>query len=538
VSDKFSGELDPQIASLIGLTSENSGIPNFNDLTHNEFHETSKTPDLAIKQFALCTQFLGKPHPAFQDKDFYKKILNNEGEPAKRVHENFTKFVEAKDPADKSLYRGKLIPAFWDLGASIARKLVSNPVVHKNLFLRFGLLSPSFLSPEQQDMISKIIFKNETGEPIYYLDEWLLRIAHGLETISLTDELKQSKKDPNQKLIEKVDKTKGQRDSELALLMNKTDQRSVQEIRLQDSVSLLIDHTLSPTIDGIAGPYTESQKKLITQISESLKQLFTIDRDISRAFSTLIELNQNLGTMDKPAEDLFASSEVDSSHIVSEFNTVRQMAKLCVGRKGNHFPVLMKSYFRSSVAEIGIRENIINELAYVESLDTQLFFRTFKNQTNRIVPSIILLSNYGELGICWEPFERHNKATSRGRLAIPMFPKNLRVAVISACADLRWQVAKEKAQHYWMEEGITGRYYIWYQEKKMRGDVRMAFINDYILWITKESEGVQKLDRDVRGIFWRLIPFPQEVKEKIRNRGFVYNELYKKDVNISKSDGY
>jgi hypothetical protein len=99
-------------------------------------------------------------------------------------------------------------------------------------------------------------------------------------------------------------------------------------------------------------------------------------------------------------------------------------------------------------------------------------------------------------------------------------------------------VAKEKALHYWMEEGITGKYYQWFQNQKLRGDVKEYFINDYILWITKESEGMQKLDRTVRGIFWRLIPHPQAIKDKLKNRGYVYNELYKKDINISRSDGY
>ena len=53
--------------------------------------------------------------------------------------------------------------------------------------------------------------------------------------------------------------------------------------------------------------------------------------------------------------------------------------------------------------------------------------------------------------------------------------------------DLRWQVAKEKAQHYWMEEGLTGHYYQWFSEKHLKGDVKERFINDYTLWITKES---------------------------------------------------
>jgi hypothetical protein len=231
-------------------------------------------------------------------------------------------------------------------------------------------------------------------------------------------------------------------------------------------------------------------------------------------------------------------TSVDRSVVASEFQSLRQMAKMCVGRQGNHFPILMKQYFRPSLRDIATRENVINIMARIESLDSGLFERTFKGQTNRIVPHVLLLPNYGETGICWEPFERFNKASSRGRVAIPLFPKDLETAVVSALADLRWQVAKEKAQHYWMEEGITGRYYQWFQAQKLRGDVREYFTRDYLLWITKESQATQKLDREVRGLFWRMMPFPQEIKENLKNRGFVYNELYKKDLNIARSDGY
>ena len=229
---------------------------------------------------------------------------------------------------------------------------------------------------------------------------------------------------------------------------------------------------------------------------------------------------------------------MDTKTIGEEANTVRQMAKLCVGRQGNHFPVLMKQYFRGALFDIGTRENVLNMLADAEYLDPGVFLRTFKMQTNRIVPNVVLIPCYGDQGICWEPFERYNRASSRGRLAIPMYPKDLRTAVVAALGDLRWQIAKEKAQHYWMEEGLTGWYYQWFSDHKMRGDVKDAFIGDYVLWITKESEATQKLDREVRDIFWRYIPFPQDVKDKLKNRGFVYTELYKKDQNRAISDGY
>ncbi|MDC7124791.1 MAG: hypothetical protein PQJ46_04445, partial [Spirochaetales bacterium] len=213
-------------------------------------------------------------------------------------------------------------------------------------------------------------------------------------------------------------------------------------------------------------------------------------------------------------------------------------AKMCVGRQGNHIPFLMKQYFPADRRNIGTRENVITQAAKIEAIDPGLFLRTFKRETNRIVPHFILLPCYGETGICWEPFEKFNKGSSRGRVAIPMYSKDLRRAVITALADLRWQVAKEKAAYYWMEEGLTGHYYQWFSERKLKGDVKERFVNDYVLWVTKECEGTQKLERDVRGIFWRDIPFPEEIRNSLKNRGFVYNELYKKDINRSMSDGY
>ncbi|MBL8967146.1 MAG: hypothetical protein JNG85_09055, partial [Spirochaetaceae bacterium] len=74
--------------------------------------------------------------------------------------------------------------------------------------------------------------------------------------------------------------------------------------------------------------------------------------------------------------------------------------------------------------------------------------------------------------------------------------------------------------------------------KKLKGDAKEYFIQDYILWITKESEGTQKLDKEVRAIFWRFMPFAKEIKEKLKNRSYIYQELYQKDINRSLSDGY
>lgn len=303
-------------------------------------------------------------------------------------------------------------------------------------------------------------------------------------------------------------------------------------------MAFIRNHAFRTDIAGVRDGYTTEQRNTLNEISNILKDLANYDKEIQRLFDQLDEASSELSELTERAAEVGETLSVDRGVVEQEFNAVRQMAKMCVGRQGNHIPILMKQYFRPNIRDTATRENVIIEMATVEALDPGLFKRTFKRQTNRIVPHVLLVPSYGDRGICWEPFERFNRATSRGRIAIPIFPKDVRHAVITALADLRWQVAKEKAQHYWMEEGLTGSYYQWFTEKKLRGDVKEYFIRDYALWITKESEGTQKLDRDVRGIFWRNIPFPQHLRDTLRNRGFVYNELYKKDLNREISDGY
>jgi hypothetical protein len=517
----------PDFDSLISKLDTTSGSQASKDAI-----DTTKTG------FKNITKILEDPKPFFNDKDYYKKAISNEGEHSKKIHELLTQFLNAKDPQDRSIIRGRLIPAFWNLSCSVATKINQDLPYCKLLLLRFGILSPGLLSPEQKDLLSRVIFKNTTGEPVYYADEWLLRIARGLESPSATDEIKRNVKDAGQKLNEKTDKVRSQREGELAVLRSKVDMRKALEDQLFQSLDIIRQHMELPELDGLEGEYKPEQKKALNEVPEFVRRLQTTDREITRSVNSLTNLEKHIEDLAVKSEGSAKATAVDASVIINEFNTIRQMAKLNVGRKGNHLPIAMQVYFRPVYKDLGLRENIINEMAAVEALDPGLFLRTFKGITARIVPNVLLLPNFGEFGICWEPFERKNRTTSRGRLAIPIYSKALRLSIICALADLRWQVAKEKAQHHWMEEGLTGKYYMWFSEKKLRGDVKEYFINDYILWITKESTGVQKLDREVRGIFWRSIPFPQKVKEDLKNRGFVYGELFKKDQNIAMSDGY
>jgi hypothetical protein len=547
--------LDPDVASLLGIElpepvveppaehpGDHSGEPDFGTLFAEETTPGPKVVDnldTTRQRFPALTKYQDEPRPYFQDKEYYKKVLSGEGEEGTRLHDLLGKYMKAEDPEEKSHVRAQLISAYWELGAKVAYRAGRGLLEPKRLLLRFGLLSPGFLTPELRDMVSRIPFENTLGEPVWYVDEWLERISKGLVRPSTVDEVKQKGKDSGQRILDAVEKKKGQRDSEITILKAKVSQLEEKESQLRGQVELLMRHERSEEYGGVKTGYNASQKAALAQIQDILRQLSTLDGQITSSYADLASIDKDLENLGRKSEGITSQNVVDQKSVVAEWSgSLRQMAKMCCGRQGNHFPIFISQFVRPNIREIGTRENVIKEMSMVESLDPGLFLRTYKSQTTRIVPNIILVASYGDAGICWEPFEKFNRATSRGRVAIPMFPKSLPVAVITAMADLRWQVAKEKAQYYWMEEGITGKYYQWFSERKLRGDVREYFIRDYALWINKESQGMQKLDKEVRGIFWRMLPFPQHIKDNLRNRGFVYNDLYKKDQNIAKSDGY
>jgi hypothetical protein len=478
------------------------------------------------------------PHQSFSDPNYYKAALSGEGDIAQRVHAILQKYINCTDPKDKGVYRQQLTTAYWEFLAGVARKATGTMADSKKYLLRFGVLHPVFLKPEQRTFFSRIIVSNDYSVPVYYLDEWFKAVGTGVIRNSTTDEVQTSKSNTNVRLQQLLEKAMGKKDGARGLLIAKDGERRNLEKALMSRMRTVIEHAPLNEVPGIGACYSEPQKRTFADMHELMKQLLKADKDLDTFFRDYNQADEDVQALREKVKQEGGSAEVDVQAVDTEFGTVRQMAKMTIGRQGNHFPVLTAEYFRCGPNDVATRENVIAQLAWVESVDPEAFCRVYKNRLNRIVPYVVLLPTYGDVGVCWEPFDRFNRATSRGRIAVPMYPKNLAIALLSAIADLRWQVAKEKASFYWMEEGLTGNYYQWFNAQKLKGDVKEYFIQDYILWMTKESEGTQKLEKDIRGIFWRYMPFAQAVKEKLKTRSFAYQELYQRDVNRTMSDGY
>jgi len=544
MSDKYSGDIDPEIAALLQVGGPPSG-PSFDDLfegpkpTQDELGGSSSV-DFNKVGFARVEQFSEQPKPWFDNPNYYKIVLADMGEIAARVHKVFTDLINAQDAETRGQNRMRFIPAWWDFLEATVRNLSPSLPEPKRLAIRFGVLLPSLLSPEQKTNLSSTIYDNQLGEPIHYTDEWLLKVGSGeVAPLATDEEVRVVKKGTvdNSLNLQRLEKLQGQSQAQSNLITIKIKEMTDLEDSIVQASAQARVHEKHATFSHLPNTLSQQQRSALATIQDALKKISLLDREITVYYRDLEKMHTELKAAQEKVKE-GGGAAMDSKVVVKELGSLRQIAKMAVGRQGNHFPVVMKQYLSQRLEEIGTRENVLNIMAQVERLDPGLFHRVFKNTTNRIVPHVILIPSFGEFGLCWEPFEKFNRSTSRGRIAVPMYTKNLRTSVMTALGDLRWQVVKEKAGYRWMEEGLTGWYYQWFTDQGLRGDVKESFIQDYIIWLTKESEGTQKLDKEVRGIFWRNMPFPDEIRETLRNRGFVYNELYKKDQNRAMSDGY
>lgn len=558
-TDETSDSEDIDVSSFDSKSNSSSGFSfSFNNKTTDKSssaptsgQKSIHTVDLSQKEFPPIEKILNdEPSKVFDDPNYYKSALTNENQSAQRIHQVLSKYLTCQDPKDRTVYRQNIISAYWELFRGLAPKLADiNLPMPKRMLARFGVLLPSLFRPEQKLYFSKVIFENSKNLPIMYVDEWFKEIASGRMNNSMTDEKRtphkaatpeEASRQEQSRLQQLQSKNSGKLQSAENLLNIKENERKMLELELKETVEALCEHNPIPGAEPHLSDYSETQVRMISQITDKLHRLSKNNKELSRALADFQDAKGIYENVENKLTetDSSASTVADTDAVNIEFETVRQMAKMTVGRQGNQFPLFTREFFHCTEKGTGIRENVVELMRWVESVDPGAFCRIHKNIPNRIPPYVLLIPTYGDRGFCWEPFDRYNRVTSRGRIIVPMYPRDLRIAILTAVADLRWQVAKEKASYYWMEEGLTGQYYQHIERMKVKGDLKAYFIEDYVLWMTKESEGVQRLDKDVRGIFWRNMPFPDERKQELRKRSLVYEELCIKDNNRAMSDGY
>lgn len=412
---------------------------------------------------------------------------------------------EIESNFNDSSAKARFIKVAWNLYKYLAENIDESFEIEKRLFLRYGMLDTKYLNSRDLERIKRIPFV-DNKENIFYVDEWLLAVKKGEVNESSYFEVNEKKS--------KV--TKGNIKFFVDAFNEKINERSKIEKELQRIVE---------NIDGGEESYKPQVLKLIDEAISKLKRLKVINRDIE----ILEDQLKDLKNKNKQESNFLEETRTSNEHEV-----IMQMINKSIGRLGNKFFVLT-SIFLANVSEIGYKEVVERKIREIEMIDYKIFYRRVRGIDVKIEPYFILVPGYGDYGFCWEPFEGMNTVSGRGRVVIPMFPKSLSVSVLYALGDYRWKATKELSYGRWMEEGLTGEIYNYLLDNKIKERLEDFFIKRYVLWILKESQGVQKLEKKIREIFWRYIEFPEKLKEALSKKSYIYKDLYEKDQRRKKN---
>ena len=303
-TDETSDSEDIDVSSFDSKSNSSSGLSfSFNNKTTDKSssaptsgQKSIHTVDLSQKEFPPIEKILNdEPSKVFDDPNYYKSALTNENQSAQRIHQVLSKYLTCQDPKDRTVYRQNIISAYWELFRGLAPKLADiNLPMPKRMLARFGVLLPSLFRPEQKLYFSKVIFENSKNLPIMYVDEWFKEIASGRMNNSMTDEKRtphkaatpeEASRQEQSRLQQLQSKNSGKLQSAENLLNIKENERKMLELELKDTVEALCEHNPIPGAEPHLSDYSETQVRMISQITDKLHRLSKNNKELSRALA-------------------------------------------------------------------------------------------------------------------------------------------------------------------------------------------------------------------------------------------------------------
>ncbi len=264
-------------------------------------------------------------------------------------------------------------------------------------------------------------------------------------------------------------------------------------------------------------------------------------------FEKLKNDNKNMGW--KRESDLPEEYNTTDKRIHYEIqNFLEVNTRLTSGTPTTAFPILTRYQITMPLERSFVTaERLGAEIDRVLSIDFSAFHREViindeerniikEFVQNQVIPNFIIVPSIGTKVMMWQDVSTRNKS-STGRLVVPVFATaDLFTLVLEAVAAFRWELTKTIMGADWnnvSQSSITADYtdYVQFfkknrdlssevkeklaaEFKRFRSD-RDRFTNDYITWIKFESEGVLKMNKVVRSIMYRHVPFATAIRENI-----------------------
>lgn len=232
--------------------------------------------------------------------------------------------------------------------------------------------------------------------------------------------------------------------------------------------------------------------------------------------------------------------------------------RVCHGQMSVYFPILHNEMITRDLSKSIVTPEMINEaINKVLSVDFSAFHReiSYRNQEKGIekefimkavMPDIIMMPTFGSRPVMWQEISGRNRSTP-GRFILPAFTsENLDDMILKIIGNYRWELCRTMMGVFWNDitlKSITSEYtdYIQFYKKnrdltdegkekvkaltiKHRNMMREIFTAEYETWINYESKGNIRLNKVVRGIFYRNCPFAKPIRENLEKQP-MYSEV-------------
>lgn len=247
-------------------------------------------------------------------------------------------------------------------------------------------------------------------------------------------------------------------------------------------------------------------------------------------------------------EELYRAED-PKNDVKYEMNVLRSiMRTMTLGFKNGIYA--LNSYQSGKIERTRVMcVDIAAQVAELKNIDYSAFYREilympvenqFEVVRKEVEPYLVCLPVCGDRVIFWQELDGTNKRT-RGRIFFPAFftGKDLRTAFWEAIGNFKWELGRTIQGRMWMdptEGGYNGAFYdyitFFKRDKRLseanrkvieeiisryRKDLRKIYGYYYLTWLVKESQGIVKLDKAIRDIFWKYHPFYKKIRESLVN---------------------
>ena len=267
----------------------------------------------------------------------------------------------------------------------------------------------------------------------------------------------------------------------------------------------------------------------------------------------------------KRESDVPAEVDTNEKRIEHEItNMLISNVRLTSGAPMASLPFLNRyQLFLSMEKSLLTKKFVSNKIDELLNVDFSAFYREviFNSEElgiskefiqEEVIPNFIIVPSTGSKFMMWQDLAGRSKS-SRGRILLPCFnTADFSASLRQTIATFRWELIKSVMGADWNNVGLpslTADYTDYVQfykknrdlspeiKKKLKNEFkrfrsdRDRFANDYSHWVQSESQGVLKLNKVVRSIFYKHVPFHKTIRDKISKQP-AFDELHNRFKNI------